>query len=104
MQHLIEKRNRTKKLGRKKRSIGKDNIIGTARIHIEFYSKGLSNHRNIIVWLPPGYKKLRNVQKRYPVLYMQDGQNIIDPKTSFTGKDWRVDETAVRLVRARRMR
>jgi len=104
MQHLIEKRNKTEKMSRKKRSIGRDDIVGTARIHTEFYSKGLSNHRNIIVWLPPGYKKTRNIQKKYPVLYMQDGQNIIDPATSFAGKDWRVDETVVRLAKARRMR
>lgn len=104
MQHLIEKRNKTEKKSRKKRSVGRNDIVGTARIHIEFYSKGLSNHRNIIVWLPPGYKKMRNVKKKYPVLYMQDGQNIIDPATSFAGKDWRVDETVVRLAKARRMR
>ena len=34
---------------------------------------------------------------------MHDGQNIIDPKTSFAGKDWRVDETVVRLVKARKI-
>jgi predicted alpha/beta superfamily hydrolase len=91
-------------MSRKKRRIGRDEIVGTARIHVEFYSKGLNNYRDIIVWLPPGYKKARNVQKNYPVLYMQDGQNIIDPKTSFAGKDWRVDETVVRLAKAKRMR
>ena len=34
---------------------------------------------------------------------MHDGQNIIDPKTSFTGTDWRVDETVVKLIKARKM-
>ncbi len=56
------------------------------------------------MWLPPGYKKQRNMFKKYPVLYMHDGQNIIDPKTAFAGKDWRVDETVVRLSKARRMK
>ncbi len=88
---------------KKKRGLGRDEIVGTARILTDFNSKHLDNYRNIIIWLPPGYNKLRNVQKKYPVLYMHDGQNLIDPKTSFTGKDWRVDETVVKLSKAKRM-
>ena len=88
---------------KKKRGLGRDEIVGTARILTDFHSKLLDNYRNVIIWLPPGYNKLRNVQKKYPVLYMHDGQNLIDPKTSFAGKDWRVDETAVKLSKAKRM-
>ncbi len=88
---------------KRKRGLGRDEIVGTARILTDFHSEHLDNYRNIIIWLPPGYKKLRNVQKKYPVLYMHDGQNLIDPQTSFTGKDWRVDETAVKLSKAKRM-
>ena len=29
---------------------------------------------------------------------MHDGQNLINPKTSFAGKDWQVDETVTRLI------
>jgi predicted alpha/beta superfamily hydrolase len=36
--------------------------------------------------------------KKYPVLYMHDGQNLIDPSTSFAGMDWQVDETVTRLI------
>ncbi len=89
---------------KKKRRIGRDEVVGTYRIHGDFYSKFLDNKRNIIVWLPPGYKKQRNADKVYPVLYMHDGQNIIDPKTSFAGMDWRVDETVARLSKARKMK
>ena len=53
--------------------------------------------RNVIIWLPPGYSK--NKDERYPVLYMQDGQNIIDPTTSSFGYDWRVDEVADSLIK-----
>ena len=53
--------------------------------------------RNVIIWLPPGYSK--NKDERYPVLYMQDGQNIIDPTTSSLGYDWRVDEVADSLIK-----
>ena len=36
---------------------------------------------------------------RYPVLYLQDGQNLFDPSTAFGGVPWRCDETADRLTR-----
>jgi predicted alpha/beta superfamily hydrolase len=44
----------------------------------------LGNTRDILVYLPPGYEK---GDRRYPVIYMQDGQNLFDPATSFAG-DW----------------
>jgi predicted alpha/beta superfamily hydrolase len=53
--------------------------------------------RDIIVWLPPGYDTSK--EKRYPVLYMHDGQNLFDPNTSFLGNEWKVDETADSLIR-----
>jgi predicted alpha/beta superfamily hydrolase len=88
----------------KKHSHGRDEIVGTARLHKNMYSHNLDGKRSVIVWLPPGYKRLRNAHKTYPVLYMHDGQNIIDPKTSFAGKDWRVDETVAKLVKSRKMK
>ena len=54
--------------------------------------------RDIIVWLPPSYDSFPN--KKYPVLYMQDGQNIFDPSTSSFGVDWQIDETADSLIKA----
>ena len=82
---------------KRKHGFGRDEIVGTARILTNFHSKHLDNYRNIIIWLPPGYKKLRNSQKKYPVLYMHDGQNVFDPNTSTMQKDWRVDEEVERL-------
>ena len=58
--------------------------------------KGLKP-RDVIIWLPPEYKN--EINKRYPVLYMQDGQNIIDPQTSAFGTDWGIDETADSLIK-----
>jgi predicted alpha/beta superfamily hydrolase len=43
--------------------------------------------RDLAVYLPPSYGE---TDRRYPVLYMQDGQNLFDPKASFAGS-WRVD-------------
>jgi len=51
--------------------------------------------RDVIVWLPPDYAN--NPERRYPVLYMHDGQNLMDATTSFSG-EWGVDETAQQLV------
>lgn len=89
---------------RKKKAIGRDEIVGSVNMHENFHSEFLENERSIIVWLPPKYKRLRNADKRYPVLYMQDGQNLIDPKTSYSGKDWRVDETVTRLIEEQKMK
>ncbi len=85
---------------KKKKNVGKDEIVGTVEMHENIYSRFLDSERTMIVWLPPKYKRLKNAEKRYPVLYMQDGQNLFDPKSSYAGKDWRVDETVVKLVKA----
>lgn len=58
----------------------------------------LNNSRSVRVWLPPGYKAKENVDKRYPVLYMNDGQNLFDRATSFAGAEWSVDETVTELI------
>ncbi|OHX66563.1 alpha/beta hydrolase-fold protein [Flammeovirga pacifica] len=70
-------------------------ITGDVEYFKDFKIEGLLN-RDIIVWLPPSYK--RNKRQKYPVLYMHDGQNTIDPKTSSFGVDWQVDETVTQLV------
>ena len=54
--------------------------------------------RDVDVWLPPSYGK--DPQKRYPVLYMHDGQNLFDPALSYTGVDWDIDGAMTRLIDA----
>lgn len=49
----------------------------------------LGRTRRFWIYLPPDY---RTSHRRYPVLYMHDGQNVFDDKTSYAG-EWRVDET-----------
>ncbi|QKG52013.1 alpha/beta hydrolase [Hymenobacter sp. BRD67] len=51
--------------------------------------------RRVWLYLPPGYAGSR--QQRYPVLYLQDGQNVFDDATSFSG-EWGVDETLNQLA------
>ena len=55
----------------------------------------------MIVWLPPSYET--ETKRRYPVLYVHDGQNLFDPATAFAGVDWQLDETADSLVRAEKI-
>lgn len=71
-------------------------ITGKVEYYKNFSIEGLKP-RDIIIWLPPDYEKETN--KRYPVLYMHDAQNIFDPRTSNTFIDWQVDETADSLIR-----
>lgn len=72
-------------------------ITGTVEYITNIKTKDELLPRDIIIWLPPDYYE--NVEKRYPVLYMHDGQNIVDPSTSFLGIDWQIDETADSLIR-----
>jgi len=76
-------------------------ITGTVQYIRNLEGAGIKP-RDIIIWLPPGYSDEQN--KRYPVLYMHDGQNIIDPLTSAFGIDWQVDETADSLIAKGKMK
>ena len=59
----------------------------------KFRSRFLRNQRDLIVYLPPRYHE--QPQRRLPVLYMHDGQNLFDGATSFVpGMDWHVGHTA----------
>ena len=69
--------------------------------HENFRSEFLKNERTLVVYLPPGYDARADL--RYPVLYLQDGQNLFDPKTAYAGNEWKADETADELVAARQI-
>ena len=78
----------------------KHTLTGKIRLHRNFHSKFLPADRDVIVYLPPGYRTIG--RRRYPVLYMHDGQNLFDGATSFIpGQDWRVDETAQTLIKSK---
>ncbi len=58
-----------------------------------FQSKILGNTRGITIYVPAGYDE--RTDRRYPVLYMHDGQNLFNPGTSFIrGQHWRLQEAA----------
>ncbi len=69
-------------------------MAGNILVTRHFHSPQLNNDRDILVYLPPSYGRS---SKRYPVLYMHDGQNLFDPSTSFAG-EWGVDEAMEELT------
>ncbi len=73
-------------------------LEGTLERLPSIVSRFLPTPRDVLVYLPPGYDA---GSRRYPVLYMQDGQNLFDPATAFVkGKDWRLGETVDALLAA----
>ena len=58
-------------------------------------SPQLDNERTVLLYLPASYDES---DRRYPVVYLQDGQNLFDPNTAFGGQTWRVGETMTRLA------
>ena len=76
-------------------------LTGTIDVHDDFKSALLGHPRDVVVYLPPGYDPSED--RRYPVLYLQDGQNLFDQSTSFKLIEWQVDETAQRLVQSNRI-
>lgn len=69
-------------------------IIGDVRACYGLYSPQLGDCRDIFVYLPPGYA---GGGGPYPVIYMQDGQNLFDQAIAYAG-EWRVDETLESLA------
>lgn len=84
------------KFGDEEEKVFKGQITGKVDYYRNLKYKFLKP-RDLVVWLPPSYED--NLNDRYPVLYMHDGQNIFDPETSFGGIDWQIDEAADSLIR-----
>lgn len=64
------------------------------RVLRRVWSPQLENERDLDVYLPPSYSRTR---RRYPVVYMQDGQNLADPDRSFAGT-WGLPSALARLA------
>jgi enterochelin esterase-like enzyme len=68
-------------------------------MHRGFHSRHLPDDRDVIVYVPPEYD--RHPDRKYPVLYLQDGQNLFDGRTSFIpGRTWQVRENADAAIEA----
>lgn len=58
---------------------------------------GAAGPMTVWIWLPPGYDQAKG--KRFPVLYMHDGQNLFDKKLTGYNQEWQMDEAIPRMVR-----
>lgn len=65
-------------------------VAGALWVLPDVWSPQLGNRRDVLIYLPPAYER---ESRRYPVVYMHDGQNLFDRATSFAGEEWQVDET-----------
>ncbi len=84
----------------------KDNFVAPPKQHTRsanvqildtsFGMKKLQRTRRIWIYLPPDYRKN---SKKYPVIYMHDGQNLFDESTSGFG-EWGVDEILDSLAKS----
>lgn len=69
------------------------------RLHRDFASLYLPDKRDLIVYLPPEYDQ--HPERTYPVLYLQDGQNLFDGRMSFIpGRTWQMREQADEAIEA----
>lgn len=73
---------------------GEHTVTGELLITQSIYSPQLQNQRHLLVWLPPSY---RHSKRRYPVIYMHDGDNLFDRTVSYSG-EWQVDESLTTLA------
>jgi pullulanase len=75
-------------------------VAGDVRTLERVASPQLRNERTLWVYLPPSYR--HDPARRYPVLYLHDGQNVFDPTTAFSG-EWGADEAAEALAHDKRL-
>jgi predicted alpha/beta superfamily hydrolase len=69
---------------------------GELRVLGDIASADLGNSREVCVFLPPGYA--REPERRFPVIYLQDGQNLFEPHKSFAGA-WGADQAMLTVAR-----
>lgn len=73
---------------------GQNQDICLIHKYVDFKSENVSS-RTIEVLLPPNY----DAKKKYPVLYMHDGQMLFDADITWNKKEWGVDEVVTDLIR-----
>lgn len=69
-------------------------------IRVENFDSKYVEPRNVDIWLPPDY----TFHKKYPVLYMHDGQMLYDPAVTWNKQTWDVDDVAVKLIAEMKIR
>ncbi len=71
-------------------------LTGIIKYHKNISSNKQDAKRDLIIYLPPDYNK--NKIKRYPVLYIHNGENIFDKSTAQNNEEWHADEIVQSLI------
>jgi predicted alpha/beta superfamily hydrolase len=84
-----------------RRVLNRRSRVRAGRLEVipSFASAILGNERQLTIYVPPGYDE--HLDRRYPVLYMQDGQNLFDDSRAFAGVSWRLHRAADDAIGAR---
>ena len=69
-------------------------------VHMADFPSNFVAARNVDIWLPDDYSN----NKRYAVIYMNDGQTLFDPKMSWLNKEWGVDEMMAKLLKEKKIK
>jgi len=69
-------------------------------VRIDSFVSNYITARNIDIWLPQGY----NSNKKYAVLYMNDGQMLFDSSITWNKQEWMVDETVSELISSKKIK
>ena len=68
--------------------------LSGGKVERYYFNKTSINNRAIDVWLPENY----STDKKYAVLYMQDGQMLFDGTQTWNNQEWKLDETLSELM------
>jgi predicted alpha/beta superfamily hydrolase len=75
-------------------------VVSGRVIRHENFKSTFINPRNVDVWLPVDYSP----KKKYPVLYMHDGQMLFDSTTTWNKQEWQVDEVISKLIKENKIK
>ena len=77
------------------------NVSSGKIVRIKEFKSAFVTERNIDIWLPDNYP---NHPQPYSVLYMHDGQMLFDSTSTWNQQEWKMDETAGKLIRDNKTR
>jgi len=82
-------------------AMGPVHVSAGAIVDLGVLQSRYADPRRVVVWLPPGYSTRG---PKYAVLYMHDGQNLLDKATAGYGMEWEIDEHLFKLIAEEKVR
>ena len=78
-------------------SFGQNTIEAKDKVLVMAFESAYVKARKVQIYLPKEYEE--NPSKHFPVLYMQDGQNLFDPQTAYKGRAWELDKSSRNAIK-----